>query len=173
MLKDGGWAAIQFDLLFLFVFGIGTLLIATPLFKRSLLGHHAANCIYAKKLTVESESLECSASGSVCVLLCCAVILATGHLPAVIARMCPVADRMRFQYRRPRKAEARSLGAFTAGTARIPGIGLISIWLPFSSLTHRSANLWQTLMFNFEQFPERLLRVFQVRPCTSNLNVME
>lgn len=36
VLKDGGWAAIQFDLLFLFIFGIGTLLIATPLFKRSL-----------------------------------------------------------------------------------------------------------------------------------------
>jgi len=36
VLKDGGFAAIQFDLLFLFVFGIGTLLIATPLFKRTL-----------------------------------------------------------------------------------------------------------------------------------------
>jgi ABC-2 type transport system permease protein len=36
LLKDGGFAAIQFDLLFLFVFGIGTLLIATPLFKRTL-----------------------------------------------------------------------------------------------------------------------------------------
>ena len=36
ILKDGGFAAIQFDLLFLFVFGIGTLLIATPLFKRTL-----------------------------------------------------------------------------------------------------------------------------------------
>jgi len=36
LLKDGGFAAIQYDLLFLFVFGIGTLLIATPLFKRTL-----------------------------------------------------------------------------------------------------------------------------------------
>ena len=36
ILKDGGFAAIQFDLFFLFVFGIGTLLIATPLFKRTL-----------------------------------------------------------------------------------------------------------------------------------------
>ncbi len=36
ILKDGGFAAIQFDLLFLFAFGIGTLLIATPLFKRTL-----------------------------------------------------------------------------------------------------------------------------------------
>jgi ABC-2 type transport system permease protein len=36
LLKDGGITAIQTDLLFLFVFGIGTLLIATPLFKRTL-----------------------------------------------------------------------------------------------------------------------------------------
>ncbi|MGC9158452.1 MAG: ABC transporter permease [Terracidiphilus sp.] len=36
LLKDGGFAAIQYDLLFLFIFGIGTLLIATPLFKRTL-----------------------------------------------------------------------------------------------------------------------------------------
>ena len=36
LLKDGGFVAIQTDLLFLFVFGIGTLLIATPLFKRTL-----------------------------------------------------------------------------------------------------------------------------------------
>jgi len=36
LLKDGGFAAIQTDLVFLFVFGIGTLLIATPLFKRTL-----------------------------------------------------------------------------------------------------------------------------------------
>lgn len=36
LLKDGGFTAIQFDVLFLFVFGIGTLLIATPLFKRTL-----------------------------------------------------------------------------------------------------------------------------------------
>jgi ABC-2 type transport system permease protein len=36
LLKDGGFAAIQGDLLFLFAFGIGTLLIATPLFKRTL-----------------------------------------------------------------------------------------------------------------------------------------
>jgi ABC-2 type transport system permease protein len=36
LLKDGGFVAIQFDLLFLFVFGIGTLLVATPLFKRTL-----------------------------------------------------------------------------------------------------------------------------------------
>jgi ABC-2 type transport system permease protein len=36
LLKDGGFTAIRFDLLFLFVFGFGTLLIATPLFKRTL-----------------------------------------------------------------------------------------------------------------------------------------
>jgi ABC-2 type transport system permease protein len=36
LLKDGGFAAIQFDLFFLFVFGISALLIATPLFKRTL-----------------------------------------------------------------------------------------------------------------------------------------
>jgi ABC-2 type transport system permease protein len=36
LLKDGGFAAIQNDLIFLFVFGIGTLLLATPLFKRTL-----------------------------------------------------------------------------------------------------------------------------------------
>ncbi|HUN85390.1 MAG TPA: ABC transporter permease [Terracidiphilus sp.] len=36
LLKDGGWVSIQYDLLFLFLFGFGTLLIATPLFKRTL-----------------------------------------------------------------------------------------------------------------------------------------
>lgn len=36
LLKDGGFVSIEKDLLFLFVFGIGTLLIATPLFKRTL-----------------------------------------------------------------------------------------------------------------------------------------
>ena len=36
LLKDGGFVAIQGDLLFLFLFGIGTLLVATPLFKRTL-----------------------------------------------------------------------------------------------------------------------------------------
>ena len=36
LLKDGGFAAIRFDLFFLFVFGIGALLVATPLFKRTL-----------------------------------------------------------------------------------------------------------------------------------------
>jgi len=36
LLKDGGFVAIQNDLLFLFLFGIGTLLVATPLFKRTL-----------------------------------------------------------------------------------------------------------------------------------------
>jgi ABC-2 type transport system permease protein len=36
LLKDGGFTAIRGDLLFLFVFGIGALLIATPLFKRTL-----------------------------------------------------------------------------------------------------------------------------------------
>jgi len=36
LLKDGGFVAIRYDLLYLFVFGIGTLLIATPLFKRTL-----------------------------------------------------------------------------------------------------------------------------------------
>ena len=36
LLKDGGWIAIWPDLLFLTTFGIATLLIATPLFKRTL-----------------------------------------------------------------------------------------------------------------------------------------
>jgi len=36
LLKDGGFTAIYPDLIFLFTFGIGTLLIATPLFKRTL-----------------------------------------------------------------------------------------------------------------------------------------
>jgi len=36
LLKDGGFPAIQYDLLFLFIFGTSTLLIATPLFKRTL-----------------------------------------------------------------------------------------------------------------------------------------
>jgi ABC-2 type transport system permease protein len=36
LLKDGGFVSIQGDLLFLFAFGLGTLLIATPLFKRTL-----------------------------------------------------------------------------------------------------------------------------------------
>jgi ABC-2 type transport system permease protein len=36
LLKDGGFASIHYDLLFLFAFGIGSLLIATPLFKRTL-----------------------------------------------------------------------------------------------------------------------------------------
>ncbi len=36
LLKDGGFAAIQYDLWFLLIFGVGTLLIATPLFKRTL-----------------------------------------------------------------------------------------------------------------------------------------
>jgi ABC-2 type transport system permease protein len=36
LLKDGGFEAIRFDLLFLFVFGISTLFVATPLFKRTL-----------------------------------------------------------------------------------------------------------------------------------------
>jgi ABC-type multidrug transport system permease subunit len=36
LLKDGGFVAIRGDLIFLFAFGIGTLLIATPLFKRTL-----------------------------------------------------------------------------------------------------------------------------------------
>ena len=36
LLKDGGFIAVRGDLLFLFAFGIGTLLIATPLFKRTL-----------------------------------------------------------------------------------------------------------------------------------------
>jgi ABC-2 type transport system permease protein len=36
LLKDGGWVAIQGDLLFLVVFGVATLLVATPLFKRTL-----------------------------------------------------------------------------------------------------------------------------------------
>lgn len=36
LLKHGGWLAIWYDLAFLTVFGIGTLLIATPLFKRTL-----------------------------------------------------------------------------------------------------------------------------------------
>ncbi len=36
LLKNGGWVSIGHDLLFLVVFGITTLLIATPLFKRTL-----------------------------------------------------------------------------------------------------------------------------------------
>ncbi len=36
LLKDGGFVSIQNDLAFLFIFGFGTLLIATPLFKRTL-----------------------------------------------------------------------------------------------------------------------------------------
>jgi ABC-2 type transport system permease protein len=36
LLKDGGFVSIQMDLAFLFIFGFGTLLIATPLFKRTL-----------------------------------------------------------------------------------------------------------------------------------------
>ena len=36
LLKDGGLVSVQMDLVFLFVFGIGSLLIATPLFKRTL-----------------------------------------------------------------------------------------------------------------------------------------
>jgi ABC-2 type transport system permease protein len=36
LLKDGGFTAIRFDLLFLFGFGIATLLVATPMFKRTL-----------------------------------------------------------------------------------------------------------------------------------------
>ena len=36
LLKDGGFVSIQGDLLFLFAFGLGTLLLATPLFKRTL-----------------------------------------------------------------------------------------------------------------------------------------
>ncbi|HEV2708676.1 MAG TPA: ABC transporter permease [Edaphobacter sp.] len=36
LLKDGGFTAIYPDILFLFAFGIGALLIATPLFKRTL-----------------------------------------------------------------------------------------------------------------------------------------
>ncbi|HUH62315.1 MAG TPA: ABC transporter permease [Terracidiphilus sp.] len=36
LLKDGGFVSIQYDILFLFAFGIGALLIATPLFKRTL-----------------------------------------------------------------------------------------------------------------------------------------
>ena len=36
LLKDGGWVSIYGDLLFLGIFGVGTLLIATSLFKRTL-----------------------------------------------------------------------------------------------------------------------------------------
>ncbi len=36
LLKDGGFVAIRFDLAFLLIFGLGTLLVATPLFKRTL-----------------------------------------------------------------------------------------------------------------------------------------
>jgi ABC-2 type transport system permease protein len=36
LLKDGGFVAIRGDLAFLFIFGFATLLIATPLFKRTL-----------------------------------------------------------------------------------------------------------------------------------------
>src|SRR3569833_1817611 len=37
LLKDGGFVAIRGDLIFLFAVGIGTLLVATPVFKRTLL----------------------------------------------------------------------------------------------------------------------------------------
>ena len=36
LLKDGGFVAIRGDLVYLFLFGIGTLLVATPMFKRTL-----------------------------------------------------------------------------------------------------------------------------------------
>lgn len=36
LLKNGGWVSIEGDLLFLTIFGIATLLVATPLFKRTL-----------------------------------------------------------------------------------------------------------------------------------------
>jgi ABC-2 type transport system permease protein len=36
LLKDGGFVAIRGDLAFLFIFGFATLLIAPPLFKRTL-----------------------------------------------------------------------------------------------------------------------------------------
>jgi ABC-2 type transport system permease protein len=36
LLKDGGFTAIKYDLAFLLIFGVSTLLIATPLFKRTL-----------------------------------------------------------------------------------------------------------------------------------------
>jgi ABC-2 type transport system permease protein len=36
ILKDGGFASIEYDLAFLLVFGVSTLLIATPLFKRTM-----------------------------------------------------------------------------------------------------------------------------------------
>jgi ABC-2 type transport system permease protein len=36
LIKDGGFAAIQYDLLFLFAFGIACLLVATSLFRRTL-----------------------------------------------------------------------------------------------------------------------------------------
>jgi ABC-2 type transport system permease protein len=36
LLKDGGFVSIEKDVLFLFAFGMGTLLLATPMFKRTL-----------------------------------------------------------------------------------------------------------------------------------------
>ena len=36
LLKDGGFVSIRGDLVYLFLFGIGTLLVATPMFKRTL-----------------------------------------------------------------------------------------------------------------------------------------
>jgi ABC-2 type transport system permease protein len=36
LLKNGGWVSIESDLFFLTLFGVATLLVATPLFKRTL-----------------------------------------------------------------------------------------------------------------------------------------
>jgi ABC-2 type transport system permease protein len=36
ILKDGGFEAIRGDLMFLLIFGLATLFVATPLFKRTL-----------------------------------------------------------------------------------------------------------------------------------------
>ena len=55
LLKDGGFVSIRGDLLFLFAFGIGTLLIATPLFKRTALVQKPTKRFPAGKVSPECK----------------------------------------------------------------------------------------------------------------------